>query len=591
VIPLVLLASGLLAQRPTNAAPEFTKQSLLIVNFTPPALDELDLGRDAGNAVRSRMARLANKEELQVIDGGLIEYQVRRAEYNPDASFSLLDMLAVGRYLRTDEYIMGYVAHENQRVRLSGDLRLIRDVHVRQPLPAVVAPTVDSAAQLFAQSIIVARRQLASQRRCENDLREGHPDKAVVAAREGVATYARSTLARTCLVVALTAARAPSTEVLSTAREVLAIDSSNTYALEAGAGALDALHRSAEAAKMWVRLADTDSSNADLGLLATTGLLGDGNAKLAEPIIDRLLADHPNDMQLVERKWTIEYKNQNWRGAIEVGERMLARDSAVKRDSAFVRDLALAYHAANEPYGAIAMLARGVAEYPGDASLYALYSRYIRTEADTVVPRGLALFPKNSEMLALSASVLRAKGKLAESLEATKKAVALDSTMSDGQLAIAQLEVQVGQLDSALVSLHRSLHASSDSSLAAQFALKEGNTLYGAAAETKASNDFALAFHYLTFADSLHSSPQSRFLVGAAAMGVGQSAMLDAAKLTDKTERCRLTQHGAEMIPVARTGLQAGVGDLAEAAKSSLDFLQQFEAYVEQQLKADCGGP
>jgi predicted Zn-dependent protease len=587
----MLLAGGLLAQRPTNAAPEFTSQALLIVTFTPPTVAELRLGRDAANAVRSRMGRLAKTADLQLIDGRLIDEQLRRAGYDPDASFTLLDMLAVGRYLRTDEYIVGRVARQTTRVRLSGDLMLVRDVHFRQPLPDVVAPSLDSAAQLFAQSIAAARKQLAPQRRCENDLREGHAELAVAAARKGVETYARSTLARTCLVVALTAVHAPSQEVLSTAKEVLAIDSGNTYALEAAAGALDALHRRAEAAAMWVRLDDTDSSSVDLGLRVTGGLFDGGNAKVAEPIIDRLVAEHPNDMQLVARQWRVAYKNQNWRGAIDAGERMLARDSVVKSDSKFVYDLAEAYHAVNDPYRAIATLARGVAAFPGDVSLYALYSRYIRTEADTVVPRGLALFPKNAEMLAQNASVLRGKGKFAESLDATKKAVALDSTMSDGQLAIAQLEVQVGRPDSALVALHRALGSGSDSSLVAQFALAEGNTLYRAASGTKTSHDFGVAFHYLTFADSLRSSAQSRFLVGAAAMGVAQTAVIEAGTAVDKTERCRLMRLGAEMVPAARTGLQAGAGDLADAAKQSLDFLQQFDPYVDQQLKTVCVTP
>lgn len=589
-LPLLGLSSNLVGQRATKVAPEFTRQALLIVNFTPPTIDDLRLGRDAANAVRARMARLANRSELEVIDGGLIDRELRRAQYDPEASFTLADMVAVGRFLRTDEYVIGDVMRENRRVRLSGDLMVVRDAHMRQPLPPAAAPTLDSAAQLFAQSIAAARKQLVSQRRCENALREGHPAAAVAAAKEGVESYARSTLARTCLVVALTAAHAPATEVLSTAKEVLALDSANTYALEAAAGALDVLQRRAEAAAMWLRLDETDPSSIDLGLLATAGLLDGGNAKAAEPIIDRLAAEHPESMEVLERKWRIAYKNQNWPGAIGAGERLLAQDSIVRADSQFVLGLAVAYHSVNDQYRAIATLARGVAAHPGDATMYALYARYIRAESDTVVPRGLALFPRSADLLALSATMLRSKGKLAESLSATKKAVALDSTINDGHLAIAQLEVQVGQFDSALVALHVALGHGSDSTLVAQFALSQGNSLYRGASETKASNDFATAFHYLAFADSLSSTPQSRVLVGASAMGVAQAAVVDAGKAADPLERCRLMRVGAELIPAARDGLRSGEGDMADATKQSLDFLQQFETYVNQQLTTLCTG-
>jgi tetratricopeptide (TPR) repeat protein len=253
-----------------------------------------------------------------------------------------------------------------------------------------------------------------------------------------------------------------------------------------------------------------------------------------------------------------------------------------------VVDLAAAYHEANDQYRAIATLARAVATYPGDARLYALYAQYIRTEADTVVPRGLAMFPKSAELLTLNANMLRARGKLAESLASTKKAVALDSTISDGDLAIAQLELQVGQVDSALISLHHSLGRGSDSALVAQFALTEGNTLYRAASGTKTSSDFGAALNYLTFADSVRSTSQSRFLVGAAALGMAQSAVVEAGKAADTTDRCRLTRLGETMVPVARNGLQAGEGELADAAKQSLEFLDQFEPYVLQQLKSRC---
>ena len=84
-------------------------------------------------------------------------------------------------------------------------------------------------------------------------------------------------------------------------------------------------------------------------------------------------------------------------------------------------------------------------------------------------------------------------GKIGESLDATKQALALDSTMAQGQLMVAQLELELGRPDSALVALRRAIAGGEDSSLVAQFALAKGNAMYRAANDTKTSADFGLA--------------------------------------------------------------------------------------------------
>jgi tetratricopeptide (TPR) repeat protein len=465
------------AQRAKDARPEFTKQGLLIVNFTPRGTARMRLGRDAGNAVRDRIGRFIDKREVEIVDGNDIEYEMLRAGYNPDTVFTTRDIEAIGKYLRADEYVLGRVSSTGSATRLSGELVLLRDERLRQPLPEVSAPRLDSAAQMFSRALGAARVQLNHERRCENDLRDGQPQKAIAEAREGIAAYPRSTIARTCLVWALRQASSPATEVLAAAQEILAIDSTSFHAIDAAASSLDSLRRRDQAATMWLRLAATDTTNLDLALRVSFALFDGGNSKRAEPFIVAVADGHPDDIRLVQQKWRVTYENKSWQNAIAAGEVMLERDSVAKTDSVFFLRLATAYHAVNKPYQAIGLLARSVAAFPHDSRLYSLYSQYVRAEADTVVPRGLALFPKSADLLAMNAKDLRAKGKIAESLDATKKAVALDSTMANGQLSVAQLEIELGRPDSALVALHRALSKGDDSTLIAQFALAKGNSL------------------------------------------------------------------------------------------------------------------
>src|SRR4029077_20615984 len=113
------------------------------------------------------------------------------------------------------------------------------------------------------------------------------------------------------------------------------------------------------------------------------------------------------------------------------------------------------------------------------------------------------LFPQSADLLAINAKELRARGKIAESLNATKQAVALDTAMAQGHLMIAQLEIELGRPDRGLGALHAGLVHGDDSSLVAQFALAKGNTLYRAANGTKTSADFAASLRMLAFADSV----------------------------------------------------------------------------------------
>ncbi|HEY5062218.1 MAG TPA: hypothetical protein VII52_11825, partial [Gemmatimonadaceae bacterium] len=260
-----------------------------------------------------------------------------------------------------------------------------------------------------------------------------------------------------------------------------------------------------------------------------------------------------------------------------------------QHDSAFYVKLGTAYHGANSPAKAIEVLAHGVSAFPGDGRLFLLYVQYIKMESDSVIQRGLAHFPRNAGLLAMNARELRSRGKLGESLDATKQALALDSTMAQGQLMVAQLELELGRPDSALVALRRAAAGGEDSSLVAQFALAKGNAMYRAATETKTSADFGLAVRFLAYADSVRSTPQSKFLVGASALGVAQAALTEATKLTDKPESCRLARLAADMVPVARTGLPAGQELYADAAKQSLEYLDQLIPYVAQETATYCG--
>lgn len=591
-ICLLLFAGTAAAQRAKKEAPEFTKQALLIVNFAPGPGADVRYAHQGADAVRSRAARLINnKTEVEVIDDKLVADALWRQGYNPDSMYAITGIRMLARNMRADEIVIGKVTRDGDAAKISGELILVRDEQMRQPLPEVSGPRLDSAAMLFATALKSARAQMTNQRRCENALHDGEGQRAIATAREAVAAYPRSTVARMCLVWALHQTHAPASEVLNVSKQILAIDSNNVHAIEYSAMALDSLRERDAAAQMWLRFARTDTANMDLAVRVAYALSDGGNTKTAEEFTTRLAKEHPEDIRFQQQKWRAAYENKSWAHALEAGEVLLQGDTIARGDSTFYLKLATVYRESKLPLKSVEILAHGVTAFPKDVRLYSLYAQNVRSEADTVIPRGLALFPKSADLAVMNAKELRSKGKVAESLDATKHAVELDSTMSQGRLMVAQLEIELGRPDSALVTLKRAVGGGEDSALVAQFALSKGNALYRAANATKASGDFLLAYRYLTFADTIKSTISSKFLVGATALGIAQAALTEAAKAADKAEACRLVRLGADMVPVARGGLTAGTETFGDAAKQSLDYLTELEGYVAPSTTAACGAP
>jgi tetratricopeptide (TPR) repeat protein len=586
MVVLACAASPLCAQK---KGPEFVRQGLLITNFSIAPGVGHKLGKEAADEVRSRVEDLSSKRDVDVIGGTEIMTRLERASYRTDTALNILDVRLLGRTLRADEYIVGRVESAGAgNVRLSASLVLMRDTRLVQPLPDATGKELSDAADVMAHSIVAARTQAVPMRRCENGVRDRNTRTALSEARAGVAAYPRATLVGTCLIWALQSNGSPIEDVLGAAQRVLAVDSTSFHALGAAAAALDSLKRHDDAARYWLRLARTDTTDMELATRVLSALAAAGSWTYAEPLAIRFSDAHPENLPLLRLKWRSAYESRHWGPAIAAGEAMVARDTEALGDPAFFRRLSTAYRANAQPIAAVRAAARGVTAFPKDASLYALYTQYVREEADTVLPRGLALFPKSAELLALNAKELRTQGKVAESLESMKSAMAVDSTFNEGQLMIAQAEMELGRPDSALAALRVALARGEDSSRVAQFAFARGNALYRAANGTKTSSDFGLALRFLAFADSVRVTPQSRFLVGAAALGVAQRALTEAPTDKNKVHSCELAQLGSQMIPLARSGIEAGQAVMPDAAKQSLDYLTQIEPYAGKQVALFC---
>ncbi|HUQ81699.1 MAG TPA: hypothetical protein VM076_11195 [Gemmatimonadaceae bacterium] len=562
---------------------EFTQQGLLVAPFKS---NDKKLGNKVADEIRGRVEKAGNKRELEVVDEKSMVTALFNAGFPADMVPDLTQVRALSRYLRADEYLMGTADKTPAGYRVNARLILARDVRMQQPLPEVIDPDADRAAARMASAVTEARRQLTPQRRCENAIRDGKASQAIEAAREGVRIYPRSTLARRCLLAAQLAVGTPADSILAVVGEMLRVDSSSFHALEGAAQAYDVLKNKDRAADMWMRLQHSDTTDVDLGMRVVSALLFDGNSVKAEPLVARLSDAMPEHVGLMRLRWQVLFANKSWKEASRVGGILLATDSLSAKDSTFILRLATAYKSNGDAIRAVEIAARGLQAFPKDPRLFSTYVQFVRGEAVEGLTRGLALFPQNADFKIMQSQDLKTRGKAEESVDAMREALALDSTIQHGHLQLARAQAELGQNDSAFVTLKRALSVGEDSSLIAQFALARGNQLYRAANSTKQRPDFMLAMRFLTLADSVRNSSQAKLLIGVAALSVAQSAATDAPKAKD----CELSRLAFDMIAIAQPNLAAGSEVAAEAVKQYQDYLTQLQPISAKQVEVFCKG-
>jgi len=576
-----LLVLGVSAVASAGAQQKFTTQIMVVPAFQSP---DRGLGGKTGDIIRGRVAGAFPKSDLRVVSSGDIDDWLRRSGFEENVALSEGELRELAKKFRADERIFGRVARSVGKVRIDAALTLIRDPRLTQPLIGE-GSSIDAAADIVAKEAIAARAQLVPLRQCENFNREGKPREAAASASAGVAAFSRAVPARLCLLAALQRSDAKPDSIASVARAVLQVAPENPIALEDLAEAYDAQGKNADAATNWVRLLATDTLNEDLTERVVNALSREGNAKLAQPLIDRGTELHQENLMLLKLRWLVHLATNDWKGAITSGENLLSKDPATQADPEFYSRLANAYRADSQSTRALSVAAAGVSKFPQNAPLYIIYLQLLRAENTSALPRGLAAFPDNPELHVLAAQNLKTSGNAGGALEETKRALAANPKLPHGFLQLAQLDFDVGQADSAFAAMQLATKYGEDSATVAQFALARGNSLYKAATGTQKREDYQVAIKFLELAERIAPSPQAKFLLGASELSVSQSAATEA----PTAKSCELTKLADSSLTEAEINLVSGGSVAPDAAKTYLDYVAKLRPYIADQLKTLCG--
>jgi tetratricopeptide (TPR) repeat protein len=341
--------------------------------------------------------------------------------------------------------------------------------------------------------------------------------------------------------------------VLAVAERVTAIDPRNIPALRFLAEIYQA-KKDPKASQVLTRLMAADPGNDQLREAVITDLVRTGRAADAVPIVEESMSKNPGDPKTLNMAWRLYFAANQFEKALNVGEEMIRADTALADSTYFIRSAAAAA-SMNNP-----------------------------TRAAQIVSQGIARYPNNASLLVVQANALSKAGQNAQALIAINNALRTNPRVENGYAQKILILTAMNMADSVLNTIRTAQTAGVDKKTLGQLALKMGSDSYKAGNASKNRTDLQRAVTFLTLADQLDPSASAKFLSGASAFLIGQSAVTEA----QDTKSCSLARLAKDSFATAQENVPAGLQDFPDAAKQLLTAIPQFTPAVDDQIRRFC---
>jgi tetratricopeptide (TPR) repeat protein len=520
-----------------------------------PTLQSSDkeLGVQAAEAIRNQLTKQTNLRELVVVPKADINNSLASSGYSTTEALAPGDAKALATLVRAPQYVEGTVTKTATGYKIDSRLIISRDMTRGQALPTAQGSKLDDAAGQVARAIKDARRQLGAEEQCHNAVAQGKYQEGVNAARSGMAGYPNANIVGACLVDAYAGLKMDDS-VIAVSERIRANDPRNIVALRRLAEIYHSKADTTRELSVLGSLAAADPTNIKLLQDVVNQMAATGHAQQAIPLMRDLLQNNPGDPQLLNLAWLVYLNAKDFQGAIDVGNEMVRVDTATATADYYSR-LAGAYASLNQPQKASEAAARGSAKFPNDPTL-SLYS----------------------------AQALYKAGQLQQALDVAKRAVAANPKNPQGYFLLATIQGALNQYDDVSNTLNQAKTAGADATALSQIALQQGSNAYKAGQGSKDRADFQRAIKFLQLSDQLQSSADAKFLLGASAFSLGQSATIDA---NDKRS-CDLARTARDAFNLASINLPAGGQKYPNEAAQLLTAIPQFTPAVDNEIKRFC---
>ena len=547
---LVITALAAFATSPVLAQSSKTGERVMIPTLQSA---DKDLGVQAAEAIRNQLTKQTNIRDLVVVPKADINNSLQSSGYSTTEALATGDAKALASLVRAPQYLEGTVTKTPTGFKIDSRLIISRDMTKGQVLPSAQAAKLDDAAGQVAKAIKDARRQLPAEETCHNNVVQGKNQEAVTAARQALASYPNANIVAVCLAEAYSALKQQDS-VLAVAERVRANDARNIPALKMLAEAYAARNDTTKRLDVLASLAAADPTNIRLiqDVVAEFAIMK--RADKAIPLVRDLLQNNPGDPQLLNLAWKVYLNASDFQGAIDIGNEMVRVDTAAATADYYARTAA-AYSALNLPQKSAEAAAMGVRKFPNDPSL------------------ALA-----------NAQTLYKAGQLLPALDAVKKSVAANPKNPTGYFLQATIQSGLKQWDDVVNTLNLAKTNGIDPMALSQIALQQGSEAYKAGTASKDRADFQRAIKFLQLSDALQTSADAKFLLGASAFSLGQSATNDALE----KRSCDLARIAKDAFTLAEINLPAGGQKYPNEAAQLLTAIPQFTPAVNDEIKRFC---
>ncbi|HEY5218996.1 MAG TPA: tetratricopeptide repeat protein, partial [Gemmatimonadaceae bacterium] len=195
-------------------------------------------------------------------------------------------------------------------------------------------------------------------------------------------------------------------------------------------------------------------------------------------------------------------------------------------------------------------------------------------------------FPKVAQFPYLEGVALRNTGQAAQATAAFRRALAIDPNNSNAQLFLAQTFIDLGQSDSVVALANSAIAAGGDKSKWGPMLLAPVQDLMN-----KAKTDTANATQYYQrsldlslHADTVSSSPTTKFFIGVASLQLAVAAMQAAQPAKD----CADAKRAQDMFTLSALNMPAGGSVDATTAAAVMTAIQKYSPIADQMAKAYC---
>ncbi len=559
-VALIATTAPAVARAQRGQAPGPDTPRILVTNFR----GDREAGVKLADAIRDRIGNEFSARTLYATPKKDIETTLKQSGYPADSALSPNDAKELAKLVRADEIIDGSVTKTPTGYRVQSRFFLPRDVSLAQPLLTTETNDLGDVAKQIVKEYDNARKQLASNRECENDIRDGKIDAAIAAARKGIQSYPKATLARLCLASAFQAIKSSpdsaskrwwADSVIAVTKEVAQLDPRSKIAYTLQYDAYKVKNDTTNFLNSLIGMMNSDPNNTSLRESVIAELVTLGKAEMAVPSAKQLVAENPGDPQYARTYWLVLRAANNYKESVPAGIAYVALDSAAADSNYFFRQ---------------------VADLRADSA----YAR-----AAELAAQGIAKFPKSGTLWLQKAQNERSAGQLPAAKASLQRALEIDPKASGANLLLAQIYVDLNQPDSAVAAVKADAAVDpTGKERDAQFLLGIGSTAYKSAVASKSIDDFKKALGILQASDELSPSAQAKFFEAVSAFSVLQQL----GSSLPNTKSCTDAKLGQDMLTVVSTNMPQGGSVSPDAAKQILSAVPQYQAFFDGSAKRYC---